>query len=511
MPVPPDEAGPEPRLSRTPLPVPAFFREAEGSFSAKRPQRASGYSLPSRPRHKVPPTVSRVFPGCQPQPWSQPRARLVWCRGAPGQAAPPADLLYDPAKRESFLRQCFQVLGHLGRGSFGEVYKVRSRADGRLYAVKRSVEPFRGAADRHRKLAEARRHGRVGRHPNCLGLARAWEERGQLYLQTELCPGSLLQHCEARGQPPPERRVRAWLWDLLRALQHVRVCGLVHLDVKPANVFLTARGVCKLGDFGLALELGQAEPGEAQEGDPRYMAPELLCGDYSPAADVFSLGMTILEVACNLELPTGGEAWQQLRQGYLPPEFTAGLSLELQALLAAMLEPDPRLRPSAETLLESDLMRCTGRWRRLALLAEAGLEWGAVLLQGLMSLLWGVCLALCSLAHWRQGPPTTPPRSPLLPAYGSFSSDWEEDEDDEGGTGSLALEVFQLSGSSRDSSLQDRAPSAPRLSLPLSLGSTSTPRQTPGGRKQRCLRQCFPVGTGWKKWLPGATWRQSVA
>uniref|UniRef100_A0A8C8VKL8 Membrane-associated tyrosine- and threonine-specific cdc2-inhibitory kinase n=1 Tax=Pelusios castaneus TaxID=367368 RepID=A0A8C8VKL8_9SAUR len=372
MPLPLDYVGAESQLSRTPLPVPvaAFFREAECSFSVKKPGRPLSYTLPPRPRHKGTLTVSRVFTGRQLQPWSQPRPRSVSFHGH----------LYDPTRREPFFSQCFELLGRLGRGSFGEVYKVRSKEDRRLYAVKRSVEPFRGASDRQRKLAEVRKHERVGRHPNCVSFVRAWEERGQLYIQTELCPASLLQHCEGRG-PLPESWVRACLWDLLQALRHLHARGLLHMDVKPANVFLTEHHVCKLGDFGLVLELDRGDLSDAQEGDPRYMAPELLRGEYSQAADVFSLGMTILEIACNLELPNGGEGWQQLRQGYLPPEFTAGLSSELRALLAAMLEPDPRLRPSVETLLNSSIMRKTKKWRKLALLVQDGLLRAASLCQ----------------------------------------------------------------------------------------------------------------------------------
>ncbi|CAM4562267.1 membrane-associated tyrosine- and threonine-specific cdc2-inhibitory kinase isoform X1 [Caretta caretta] len=488
MPLPLDCAGAESQLSRTPLPapVPAFFQEAERSFSVKRPGRPLSYTLPPRPRHKGTLTVSRVFAGRQPQPWSQPRPRSVSFRGSQVRALAPRSRLYNPARREPFFSQCFQLLGHLGRGSFGEVYKVRSKEDGRLYAVKRSVEPFRGAGDRQRKLAEVRKHERVGRHPNCVSFVRAWEERGQLYIQTELCPASLLQHCEGRGTLP-EGQVRACLWDLLQALHHLHACGLLHMDVKPANVFLTERRVCKLGDFGLVLELDRGDLSDAQEGDPRYMAPELLRGEYSEAADVFSLGMTILEIACNMELPNGGEGWQQLRQGYLPPEFTAGLSSELRALLAAMLEPDPRLRPSVETLLNSSLMRKTEKWRKLTLLVRDGLLRAASLCQGVGSFvrwLWAaLCLPARWLSSWRCSVPVTPPCSPLLATLLDSSFSWDEEEEEEE-DGSLGEDVFEVSGvcgrhnrtCPGELLLQDKPLSSPPLNLRPSMGSTSTPR-----------------------------------
>lgn len=94
---------------------------------------------------------------------------------------------------------------------------------------------------------------------------------------------------------PDELAAWAYLCDLLSALQHLHSHGFVHLDLKPANVLITDSGCLKLADFGLLLELKQNKTellegkgkDDAQEGDPRYMAPELLRGEYGPAADVF--------------------------------------------------------------------------------------------------------------------------------------------------------------------------------------------------------------------------------
>jgi membrane-associated tyrosine/threonine-specific cdc2-inhibitory kinase len=62
----------------------------------------------------------------------------------------------------------------------------------------------------------------------------------------------------------------------------------------------------------------QNDANEATEGDPKYLAKELMQGKFTKAADIFSLGITILEIACDLDLPSGGEGWHQLRDGHIP-------------------------------------------------------------------------------------------------------------------------------------------------------------------------------------------------
>ena len=232
---------------------------------------------------------------------------------------------------------------------------MQSKEDGKLYAIKKSRDRFRGDFDRKQRLEEVNKSERVQGHPNCVHFYKAWEELDNLYIQYELCEMSLKDYAE-KVQVVEEKEIWKMIVDLCHGLKHLHDAQLAHMDIKPANLFLGRDGNYKIGDFGLVVELTR-DLADAMDGDSKYIAPELLEGIFSKAADIFSLGITILELACSLELPKGGPLWQQLRRKQLPVEFTTGLSDDLILLVSSMMDPDPRNRPTVDNILEMSCVK----------------------------------------------------------------------------------------------------------------------------------------------------------
>ncbi|XP_041466995.1 membrane-associated tyrosine- and threonine-specific cdc2-inhibitory kinase-like [Lytechinus variegatus] len=340
-------------------PVPKFFQEP--SFSHKKNTGSTPHgSLPPRPPAKSLPSVSRLFPH-RSRTEDENRATNVSFRQADNSVLQSPH--YNQSSGELYFDQCFRVERRLGAGSFGEVFKVQSKEDGGYYAVKRSRDRFRGESDKRRKLEEVKKHESLSKHPNCVEFYKAWAERGHLYIQTELCKMTLQSYAE-QNHKIPERILWSFLVDLIQGLHHMHSHGLLHLDVKPENIFISFGKVCKLGDFGLSVQMNEHDFTDAQEGDPKYLAPELLQGHFGMHADVFSLGITIFELASDLELPRNGDSWHDLRRGRIPWQLTAGISSDLKGLIKNMMNPDFQKRPSLAELMETSVVQRTIAWQR---------------------------------------------------------------------------------------------------------------------------------------------------
>lgn len=186
---------------------------------------------------------------------------------------------------------------------------------------------------------------------------------GYLYLQMELCVGGTLKSFLTareieRRSSIPEAYIWSILSDVVKGLDVLHSHGIVHLDLKPDNIFITEQGRLKVGDFGMATEVTDSSSRMADlEGDGVYMAKELLSSrERLPSADIFCLGITLLEIASGITLPASGEQWHELRNGRLPP-LASEHSSDLAALIAQMMHPDPARRPTAASILEHPRVR----------------------------------------------------------------------------------------------------------------------------------------------------------
>ena len=188
---------------------------------------------------------------------------------------------------------------------------------------------------------------------------QAWlEDDGTLYIQTELCSATLRDEMSDKKKTIDVSKL---LREVLLALELVHQQGMVHLDIKPENIFVSKNGLYKLGDFGMAnafTESGRkssATP-EIEEGDSRYMSKDLL--DFSPKdltkCDIFSLGATLYELCLGKSLPTCGDEWQDLRNGKLDKGID---EVEFGDIIKEMMHPDADKRPSATDLLSRDALR----------------------------------------------------------------------------------------------------------------------------------------------------------
>jgi len=250
-----------------------------------------------------------------------------------------------------------ELLARLGEGSFGEVFRARDPSLDREVALKlRRAGPGTAGDSGRRLLEEARRLARV-RHPNVVAVHGADLADGRVGIWTELVEGQTLEErLDVDGPMGAGEAVTVGL-DLCRALASVHASGLVHGDVKAANVLRERGGRIVLTDLGSATEAGAL----AVTGSPATLAPEVLDGGPStPSADLYSLGVLLYHLLTGrypVDPKPAGSRGEAPGQGARVPlrDLRPDLPLELVRVIERAMEPEPDRRYGSAGALEQAL------------------------------------------------------------------------------------------------------------------------------------------------------------
>lgn len=230
----------------------------------------------------------------------------------------------------------YRIIEPLGSGGFGTVYLAEDTWIDKRVAIK---VPHRQSLDFGELLREPRLLASLN-HPNVVTVITAEKQDNVFFIVMEYVPGDTLETIIANKGALELATVLDYTCQIANAVEHAHKQGVIHRDLRPANVFVTEKGLLKVGDFGTSRFLEIAALGTTVIGSPPYMAPEQFEGRAVFASDIYSLGVTMY----------------QMLTGALPYDTPAPSDLE-RLKRGELVEPPRRRHPQIPQVIEDIVMR----------------------------------------------------------------------------------------------------------------------------------------------------------
>lgn len=285
----------------------------------------------------------------------------------------------------------FELREVIGSGTVGTVHRAIERASGRAVAVKVLLPSI--SRDRNVAARFAREMQILEKldHPNVVAYYGGGVTEEKLFYAMELVEGPTLEEILRRRRRLSWQETVECAWQICSALQHAHNHGIVHRDVKPSNLFLSPSGELKLGDFGIALDTGEAELTEIglTVGSYQYMAPELVRGEHrvSGQTDLYALGCTMFRMIRG-HLPFQGTNFAQIFDQHLhttPASLTEAIDdcpVEIDGVVQHLLAKDPLDRPINARAVQGRIAQIYIEWQE----RERGqVEWNPAAIRKLAS------------------------------------------------------------------------------------------------------------------------------
>jgi serine/threonine-protein kinase len=255
----------------------------------------------------------------------------------------------------------YRVIGLLGRGGMGEVYRADDLKLGQPVALKFLPESLaEDAVARERFYSEVRLARQVS-HPNVCRVYDVADVEGRHCLSMEYVDGEDLSSLLKRIGRLPQDKVLEIARQLCAGLAAAHDRGVLHRDLKPSNVMIDGRGRARITDFGLAVVSGTTVEDGTTSGTPAYMAPEQFQGRGSTIqSDLYALGLVLYEISTGRKAVDGANFQDLVRKHTeepptVPSKFVAGFDPAVERVILKCLEKDPRQRPASALQVASAL------------------------------------------------------------------------------------------------------------------------------------------------------------
>ena len=258
----------------------------------------------------------------------------------------------------------FEFHEKLGTGSFGSVYIVKRKENQKIYAMKRVKLINLGEKEKQNSFNEVRLLASFS-HPNIIGYKEAFfdEKSSTLNIVMEYADdgdlSSKIKDNIKKHVQFDESTIWSILIQILEGLNYLHKSRIIHRDLKSANIFLTKKGIVKIGDLNVSI-IAKKNLAVTQTGTPYYAAPEVWEHEsYNNKCDLWSVGCITYEMAC-LRVPFRGTSIHQLYINIIKgkyEEIPNIYSNDLKNIIKLILCIDPMKRPSAEDLLNNDIIK----------------------------------------------------------------------------------------------------------------------------------------------------------